>query len=82
MAMRRKSVDPRVERFCVALGQRIRSLRTERGINQDDFAEMVGIQRAHVGLIENAKVEARVGTLLLIALALEIEVTELVRLEG
>lgn len=82
MAMRRKSVDPRVERFCVALGQRIRTLRTERGINQDDFADMVGIQRAHVGLLENAKVEPRVGTLLLIALALGIEVAELVQLEG
>ena len=82
MAMRRKSVDPRVERFCVALGQRIRTLRMERGINQDDFADMVGIQRAHVGLLENAKVEPRVGTLLLIALALGIEVAELVQLDG
>jgi transcriptional regulator with XRE-family HTH domain len=38
---------------------------------------MVGIQRAHVGLIENAKVEPRVGTLVMIADALEVELSAL-----
>jgi transcriptional regulator with XRE-family HTH domain len=69
----------RVLVFRQALGLRIRALRKERGINQDDFADMVGIQRAHVGLIENAKVEPRVGTLVMIADALEVDVSELLQ---
>jgi transcriptional regulator with XRE-family HTH domain len=60
----------------VALGVRIRTFRKTRGINQDDFADMVGIQRAHVGLIENAKVEPRIGTLFMIAQALGLGLEE------
>ena len=57
--------NDRILSLRAALGIRIRTLRKARGINQDDFADMVGIQRAHVGLIENAKVEPRFGTLIL-----------------
>jgi len=39
------------------LGARIRALRLQKGLNQDDFAALVGIHRAHPGKLENAKIE-------------------------
>jgi transcriptional regulator with XRE-family HTH domain len=77
--------DARLERglaFRQALGNRIRELRRKRGINQDDFAHLAGIHRTHVGMLENSKIDPKLSTLLNVAEALEIEVSELLAVDS
>jgi transcriptional regulator with XRE-family HTH domain len=59
------------------LGERIRKLRKQRGVNQDDFAHLAGIHRTHVGMLENARIDPKLSTLLRVALALEVTFSEL-----
>jgi transcriptional regulator with XRE-family HTH domain len=59
------------------LGERIRTLRKQRGVNQDDFAHLAGIHRTHVGMLENAKIDPKLSTLLRVARALDVKVSDL-----
>jgi transcriptional regulator with XRE-family HTH domain len=47
----------------VRLGQKIRKLRTEKGWSQEDFADMCGIGRAHMSLIERGQQNLTLATL-------------------
>ena len=64
-----------------ALAQRIQSLRHQIGIGQEDFADRALIHRTHVGMLENAKIDPKLSTLLRVAEALGISVWELLNLE-
>ena len=64
--------------FRVALAGRIRALRQERNLNQDELAAAANLHRAHLGFIEQAKSDPTLPTLLRIAGALEVSVSELV----
>ena len=37
------------------IGLRIRELRTERGISQEDFANLIGMSRSYFGEVETGK---------------------------
>ena len=73
----------REKAFRKALAARIRALRAERALNQDDCADLANLHRAHLGFIEQAKSDPNLTTLLRIAGALGVSVSELleVRLE-
>ena len=59
------------------LGARIRELRLLRDEAQDVFAWRAQVPRAHIGLIENGKIDIRYSTLSRIATALEVSLSEL-----
>lgn len=61
-----------------AVGARIREVRLERGLSQDQLAYAIPLDRAHVGLIESGKTAPTVKTLVKFAVALECEVGDLV----
>jgi transcriptional regulator with XRE-family HTH domain len=61
------------------IGQRIRALREETGLNQDDFADICGIHRAYVGKVENGRFDLRITTLHRIAHALKINLSVLLK---
>lgn len=65
--------------FLSALGQRIRNLR-DAEYNQDDFAAKVDVYRSHMSRIEQGKTDLRASTLLRIAAALGMSVSELLDL--
>jgi transcriptional regulator with XRE-family HTH domain len=65
--------------FRKRLGRRIRTLRLERGLNQDDFADRSGIHRTHVGMLENARLDPKLSTLHRVAGALGLPVSELLK---
>jgi transcriptional regulator with XRE-family HTH domain len=48
------------ERFA----ENVRRLRRRAGISAEELAERAGVDRTHIGTIENAKVEPRLGTLI------------------
>ena len=61
-----------------AVGKAIRDLRKEKGISQDVLSGFAGIARTHLTMIENGTKQANFETLWKIALALDIQPSELV----
>lgn len=61
-----------------ALGPAIRELRKERGLSQEKLAEMAKLHRNFVGLIERNATVPALDSLIAIADALEIELSELI----
>ena len=61
-------------------GQVIGRLRTERGMSQELLSGLAGIERSHLGKIENGYKNASVDTLWRIADALGVKLSELIAL--
>ncbi|GGJ57801.1 helix-turn-helix domain-containing protein [Deinococcus roseus] len=66
--------------FRKVLGDRIRQIRKAKGMGQDLMAFEAGLHRTHPNMIENAKIDVKLSTLLRIADALGVEVWELLDL--
>lgn len=60
-----------------ALGNRIATVRRERGITQEHLAEKTGFTAVTIGYIEQGRRSPRVGTLFKIAECLKVPVAEL-----
>lgn len=63
------------------LGQKIKRLRTEKGISQISFSEMIGIENSNLSRIESGRTNPTYTTLNKIATALEISLSTLVELD-
>ena len=61
-------------------GEVIRTLRRRRGISQEVLSGMAGISRSHLSMIETGEKSANVDTLWRIAGALDMKLSDLVRL--
>jgi transcriptional regulator with XRE-family HTH domain len=59
------------------LAENVRRLRHERNITQEELAARAGIHRTQTGAIETGRHEPRVSTLVRIARALDVELSEL-----
>lgn len=57
--------------------KKLKQLRKERGMTQQEFADMVGVSMQSVYLWERGVVEPAIGSILLIATKLEIDPSEL-----
>lgn len=55
----------------VALGRAVRRLRTAAGYSQEAFADVVGVHRTYLGLIERGAVNVTLTTLEKLAVALD-----------
>ena len=65
------------DKFLIALGLRIKTLREHKSLSQEDLANDCNIPKSQITRIEKAKVNTTVRTLVKIANALEIEFQEL-----
>ena len=61
-----------------AVGERIRRLRSKKGITQDQLAELTGLNRVHLYRLENGRQSMTLNTLKIIADALGVRVRDLV----
>jgi transcriptional regulator with XRE-family HTH domain len=59
------------------LGLRIRELRLKRGWSQEEFADICGIHRSHMGEIERGETNLTLSTLLTISQKLEVSISSL-----
>ncbi len=57
----------------VAFGSRLRQLRAERGISQDDLARETDVHPTAIGRLERGSREPRLTTILRIARGLDVE---------
>jgi transcriptional regulator with XRE-family HTH domain len=63
--------DPRVA--SVAFGQRLRELRAERRVSQDDLARATDVHPTAIGRLERGSREPRLTTILRLARGLDVE---------
>lgn len=61
----------------LALGEVIESFYIERGFNQQDFAQVTGIDKRHLRRIEKGIVDIKIDTLFIIADALDVSLLQL-----
>lgn len=61
----------------VTLGQAMRSARRERGLSQEKFAALVGLDRSYYGAIERGEYKISISTVRTIAFGLEMTASEL-----
>jgi transcriptional regulator with XRE-family HTH domain len=69
--------------FIKRFGQRVRTLRLERGLSQEALADAADLHRTHISLIERGGRSVRLETVAAVAAALGVQPAELMpRLEG
>lgn len=61
----------------VEFGGKMRALREATGLAQEDFAREIGLHRTEIGVLECARREPRLSTLLILARGLDVEMSEL-----
>lgn len=61
----------------ILFGQRVRSLRIERGLSQEDLAEKSGLDRTYISSLERGKRNVSLRNISAIALALQLTLAEL-----
>ena len=64
-----------------ALGRTIRKLRKARGLTQEVLSGLATIPRSHLSMIECATMQPTLDTLYKIALALDMPLSEILRLQ-
>ncbi|HVF74166.1 MAG TPA: helix-turn-helix transcriptional regulator [Acidimicrobiales bacterium] len=71
----RRGVDELLQKLAL----RVRRRRKELGLSQEALALKAGLQRSHVGHVEQAKRDVRFSTLVKLAFALGIDLGELLK---
>jgi len=61
-----------------AVGQRIKSVRSKKGVTQDQLAELAGLNRVHLYRIETGRQSMTLRTLKIIADALDVRMRDLI----
>jgi len=63
------------------LGLRIKQLRTEQGISQSDFGLEINVEKSNVSRMESGKVNPRYYTLYRVAKALNMSLSDLLKID-
>ncbi|MCC6550305.1 MAG: helix-turn-helix transcriptional regulator [Ignavibacteriaceae bacterium] len=59
-------------------GQKVREVRTSRGLSQEQLAELAGVHRTYIGMIERAEKNITLVTMQKIANALGVKIIDLI----
>lgn len=65
------------EPILLAFGQRVQMLRKEHNLSQEQLAELAGVHRTYIGMIERAEKNITLCNIEKIAKALNVEIKEL-----
>lgn len=69
-----------IKEYKIALAKRIKTLRLEKNMTQEELAEKMGTNHTHVVRMEKGSQDLRISSLLKISQSFEIELGELVTL--
>ncbi len=61
----------------VAFGDKVRELRKQSGLSQDEFADKAGVHRTYIGMIERAEKNITLANIEKLAKALDVEIKTL-----
>lgn len=67
----------RMQAIQKALGARIRELRVKKGWSQEEFADLCGIHRSHMGEIERGETNLTLSTMLVITHKLNVSISSI-----
>lgn len=73
---------PESNELSLRVGLTIKALRTELGVSQEKFSELTGHHRTYIGFLERGERTPNIYTLLKVAQALNIELSELLKKAG
>ncbi len=65
------------EPILLAFGQRVQELRKERNLSQEQLADLAGVHRTYIGMIERAKKNITLCNIERIAKALKLSIKDL-----
>ena len=65
------------EKILIKFGERVRQLRKERGLSQEQLAFKADLHRTYIGMIERAEKNITLLNIDKIASALEVDITQL-----
>ena len=65
------------EPILLAFGQRVQELRKERNLSQEQLADLAGVHRTYIGMIERAEKNITLRNIEKIAIALKTEIKSL-----
>ena len=65
------------EAVLIAFGQKVQTLRKERNLSQEQLADMAGVHRTYIGMIERAEKNITLCNIERIAKALEVDIKDM-----
>ena len=65
------------EPILLAFGQRVQELRKKRNLSQEQLADMAGVHRTYIGMVERAEKNITLRNIKKIAKALDVNIKEL-----
>lgn len=65
------------EPILLAFGQRVQELRKERNLSQEQLADLAGVHRTYIGMIERAEKNITLCNIERIAKALKLDIKDL-----
>ncbi len=71
----------RDEELLKSFGQRVRKLRTERGLSQSELDAMSNVDRVQIERIENGKINTTISTAHQLAKAFDMSISELMKFD-
>ena len=63
----------------IKFGERVREVRTQKGLSQEQLAHDANVHRTYIGMIERAEKNITLGNIEKIAKALNVNITEIGR---
>lgn len=71
----------RDEELLMSFGQRVRKLRTDRGLSQSELDALSDVDRVQIERIENGKVNTTISTANQLAKAFDMSISELMKFD-
>ena len=65
------------EPILLAFGQRVQELRKKRNLSQEQLADMAGVHRTYIGMVQRAEKNITLRNIKKIAKALDVNIKEL-----
>lgn len=65
------------EPILMAFGQRVQELRKERNLSQEQLADLTGVHRTYIGMVERAEKNITLRNIKKIAKALDVNIKDL-----
>ena len=65
------------EAVLIAFGRKVKALRKERNLSQEQLADMAGVHRTYIGMIERAEKNITLCNIERIAKALEVDIKDM-----
>ncbi|MEO0487639.1 MAG: helix-turn-helix transcriptional regulator [Pseudomonadota bacterium] len=70
---------PEIDQYVRRFGQRVRFIREQKGLSQEELAARAKVHRTYIGMIERGEKNATIVTIVKLSLALEVKAIELVK---